>query len=186
MNTKEEEEQKEQIKQVLGYLSGNAEERETALGIVLAYSTTRDHRRLFDYTEAVHDIMKLVQTENPSIFLALKCLINFSADMTNVREMCKYNIATRLYDVLKENVRQDLKNEVENTSDTKGSAKENQAEGIFELVRDIRIDPKTGKMVEQDRQEQIIECCFMLLSNITAHECGQKHVLGIEKEGSKF
>ena len=54
----EEEEQKEQIKQVLSFLSGTAKERESALDIILAYSTTRDHRRLFDYTEAVRDIMK--------------------------------------------------------------------------------------------------------------------------------
>ena len=108
MNTdkeKEQEEAKEQIKQVISYLTGSKEERETALGIILAYSTTRDNRRLFDYTNTVRDLMKLVQTENPSIFLALKCLINFSEDMTNVREMCKYNIASRLYDILKENVR---------------------------------------------------------------------------------
>jgi hypothetical protein len=124
MNSKEEE-QKEQIKQILSYLSGSKEERETAMGIILSYSTTRENRRLFDYTEAVRDLMKLVQTENESIFLALKCLINFSEDMTNVRHMCKYNIAARLYDVLKENVRQDLKNDVGSTADQSNSAKVN-------------------------------------------------------------
>ena len=105
MDNKQEEEAKEQIKQVIGFLTGNKEERETALGIILSYSTTRDNRRLFDYTDAIKDILRLVQTENPSIFLALKCLINFSEDMTSVREMCKYNICNRIYDVLKENVR---------------------------------------------------------------------------------
>ena len=71
MDSKQEEEAKEQMKQVIAFLPGNKEERETALGIILAYSTTRDNRRLFDYTDAIRDIMRLVQTENPSIFLAL-------------------------------------------------------------------------------------------------------------------
>ena len=93
--------------------------------IILAYSTTRDNRRLFDYTEAIRDIMKQIQTENGNIFIALKCLINFSADMTNVRLMCKYNISQRLYDILKENVRQDLKNEVFNKNETTNNAKVN-------------------------------------------------------------
>jgi hypothetical protein len=53
---------------VISYLSGSKEERETALGIILSYSTTRDNRRLFDYTDVVRDLLKLVQTENPSIF----------------------------------------------------------------------------------------------------------------------
>ena len=153
MNTQEEEEQKEQIKQVLSFLSGTAKERESALEIILAYSTTRDNRRLFDYTEAVRDIMKQIQTENGNIFIALKCLINFSADMTNVRLMCKFNISQRLYDILKENVRQDLKNEVFNKNETTNNAKVNQAENVFELVKEIQLDPNTGKLVEQDRQE---------------------------------
>ena len=153
MDSKQEEEAKEQIKQVIAFLPGNKEERETALGIILAYSTTRDNRRLFDYTDAIRDIMKFVQTENPSIFLALKCLINFSEDMTSVREMCKYGIVNRLYDVLKENVRQDLKNDVFDKGETTNSAKENKDAQVFELVRDIKIDPSTGKIIEQDKQE---------------------------------
>ena len=129
--------------------------------------------------------MKLVQTENPSIFLALKCLINFSEDMTSVRVMCKYGIVNRLYDVLKENVRQDLKNDVFDKGETTNSAKENKDARVFELVRDIKLDPTTGKIIEQDKQEQTIEMCFMLLSNVTAHEVGQKHVLGIPETGEE-
>lgn len=122
---KADQEQKAQIKEILSYLSGNAKERETAIDIILAYSTTRETRRLFDYTDAVRDLMKLVQTENESILPALKALINFSADMTNVMHMCKYNIAQRIYDVLKENVKQDLKNEVENTGESTNNANMN-------------------------------------------------------------
>jgi len=29
----------------------------------------------------------------------------------------------------------------------------------------------------------MIEYCFMLLSNLTAHEVGQRHLLGIDKDG---
>lgn len=135
----------------MSYLGGNAEARETALGIILSYSTTRDNRRLFDYTDAVRDIMKLLQSDDPSIFSAIKCLINFSEDMTNVREMCKLNIASRLYEILKENVRQDLKNDVGSTEEQTNSAKENKDAQVFELVRDIGIDPATGKLIEQDK-----------------------------------
>ena len=51
--------------------------------------------------------------------------------------MCKFNISQRLYDILKENVRQDLKNEVFNKDETTNNAKVNQAENVFELVKDI-------------------------------------------------
>lgn len=95
--------------------------------------------------------MKLLQSDDPSIFSAIKCLINFSEDMTNVREMCKLNIASRLYEILKENVRQDLKNDVGSTEEQTNSAKENKDAQVFELVRDIGIDPATGKLIEQDK-----------------------------------
>ena len=41
---------------------------------------------------------------------ALKALINFSQDEIFLKQMCEANVVKRIYDVLKENVRQDLKN----------------------------------------------------------------------------
>ena len=52
------------------------------------------------------------------------------------------------------------------------------------MRKDIQVDSK-GKIVEEDKTETIIECSFMLLSNLTATELGQRHVLGIEGE-AKF
>lgn len=37
--------------------------------------------------------------------------------------------------------------------------------------------------MKEDVNEQTIEYCFMLLSNISGTEEGQKHVLGVDKEG---
>mmetsp|Transcript_42332 Transcript_42332/g.64943 ORF Transcript_42332/g.64943 Transcript_42332/m.64943 type:complete len:232 (+) Transcript_42332:436-1131(+) len=45
------------------------------------------------------------------------------------------------------------------------------------------VDPKTGKpMIQKGESEQLIEHAFMFLSNLTAIEEGQKHILGIEGE----
>ena len=49
----------------------------------------------------------------------------------------------------------------------------NQAQGVFEIVKKEKtIDPKTGKFVEEDIVELIIEHAFMFLSNLTSIEEG--------------
>ena len=98
--------------------------------------------------------------------------------------MCTLNVAQRIYDVLKENVKQDLKNEVLSGDTESKSVKLDAAQGVFELVKkDAKIDLKTGQPIIDDKSEQTIEHCFMLLSNVTAVEAGQRHVLGIEGQG---
>ena len=95
----------EQMKQVLEYLKGSPEERKTALDIVLPYSGTVETRKIFSGTEAVNYLVKLVHSENPSLLVVLKCLINFAEDRLSVEKMCKNNVAQRVYDVLKDNVK---------------------------------------------------------------------------------
>ena len=57
---------------------------------------------------------------------------------------------------------------------------------MFDIVRkDFKVDPDTGKVIQEDKTETIIEYCFMTLSNLTATEEGQKHLLGLEHK-SKF
>jgi len=98
--------------------------------------------------------------------------------------MCELNVAQRIYEILKENVKQDLKNEVLSGDAEAKNVRLDPAQGVFELVpKATKIDPKTGQAVLDDKSEQAIEHCFMLLSNVTAVEAGQRHVLGIEGEG---
>ena len=52
------------------------------------------------------------------------------------------------------------------------------------VKKDVKVD-SSGKIVQEDPTEAIIECSFMLLNNLTATELGQRHVLGIEGE-AKF
>lgn len=59
--------------------------------------------------------------------------------------------------------------------------------GVFEVSRpeaELVVNKETGKLEDkkEDQQEATIEHCFMLLSNITAIEHGQVHVLGLESE----
>ena len=74
--------------------------------------------------------------------------------------MCELGTNKRVYEVLKENVRQDLKN-AELESDEQAT-KLVAREGVFELV----------KSVEGDTQEAAIEHCFLLLCNVSVHEVG--------------
>lgn len=94
--------------------------------------------------------------------------------------MCELNASQRVYELLKEVVKQDLQNSHEETT----GVKMQQSENVFELVRrEPKVDPTTGKLMEEDTQELTIEYCFMFLSNLTAIEDGQKHILGINGEG---
>ena len=91
---------------------------------------------------------------------SLKALINLSQDLEFVEQMCQLGTNKRVYEVLKENVRQDLKN-AELESDEQAT-KLVAGEGVFELV----------KSAENDVQEATIEHCFLLLCNLSGHEIG--------------
>lgn len=94
--------------------------------------------------------------------------------------MCELNATQRVYELLKEVVKQDL----QNSHEEKTGVKMQLSENVFELVkREPKIDETTGKLMEEDTQELCIEYCFMFLSNLTAIEDGQKHLLGINGEG---
>ena len=113
------------MKQVLEYFEGNAEAKQTALDIVLAYSSTEDNRKIFEGLNVCKLLLRLLpevdpQTKGKQIALkALKCLINFSSDATFVKEMCELSVAKRVYDLLKENVKQDLQVESEDKDNIK-------------------------------------------------------------------
>lgn len=106
--------------------------------------------------------------------VALKALINFAQDGAFIEQLCQLGTVNRVYDILKENVRQDLKNaelETEEQSQVKLLA-----EGVFELV-----GGSSG-----DLQEATIMHCFLLLNNLSAIENGQKHILCLDNEKSQF
>lgn len=55
---------------------------------------------------------------------------------------------------------------------------------MFDIVKkDIVINE--GKIKMEDPTEAIIEYCFMIMSNLTSQEVGQKHLLGVELAESK-
>lgn len=107
---------------------------------------------------------------------ALKALINFSQDESYVNQMCELNIVRKIYDLLKENVRQDLKN-AELLDGQSNNTKLNMNSGVFEVSKpeaELIVNKETGKLEDkkEDLQESTIEHCFMLLSNITSIEHG--------------
>lgn len=117
---------------------------------------------------------------------ALKTLINFSQDEPFVMKMCELNIVRKIYDLLKENVQQNLKN-AELDDGVTNKAKLDSSTGTFEVSKpepELVVNKKTGKLEDkkEDFQESTIESCFMLLSNITAIEHGQVHVLGLQTD----
>ena len=57
------EQQQEQIKQVLDYFNGNAEAKANALDIVLAYSGTKENRKLFSGLNTCKELLRLLPTE---------------------------------------------------------------------------------------------------------------------------
>lgn len=100
--------------------------------------------------------------------------------------MCELNVVKRIYDLLKENVRQDLKN-AELMDGVTNKTKLNMNSGVFEIGKaemELVVNKETGKLEDkkEDLQETTIEDCFMLLTNITAIEIGQQHVLGLQTE----
>ena len=81
--------------------------------------------------------------------------------------------------MLKQYVKQDLGNET--TTGESNSAALKEGEGVFELNnKDFKVDSETGKVLKIAANEQLIEFSFMLMSNFTADEAGQKHLVGLE------
>ena len=80
MESNQQSEQVEQLKQVLGYLRGSKEEALGALDIVLPYSGTDETRQLFATTDACKELLRLLPEQGGGLVTlnALKCLINFS------------------------------------------------------------------------------------------------------------
>jgi hypothetical protein len=81
------------------------------LDIILAYTGAPQHRSLFNGTNALKELMRLLpEPDRKQRVGVLKCLINFSQDRKFVEQLCELTFAGRIYDVLKENVKQDLGN----------------------------------------------------------------------------
>ena len=101
-----ESEQVEQIKEILKYLNGRAEEKNGALDIVLPYSGTEETRKLFATTEACKLLLRQLPEQNRQIVVkSLKCLINFSQDEFFIKQMCELKAAQRVYELLKDVVK---------------------------------------------------------------------------------
>ena len=84
--------------------------------------------------------------------------------------MKELGFATRMYELLKQNVKQDLGN-VE-TSDQSNSAKMKEGEGVFEIVKkDFKVNID-GEVKNISAAEQLIEFSFMLISNFTTNVTG--------------
>ena len=63
--------------------------------------------------------------------------------------MTQLNCSVRIYEILKENVKQDLKSVKDDSSP---SAKLKEGENTFEMVKaNVKVDPDTGKIVQADR-----------------------------------
>ena len=95
---------------------------------------------MFKGTDITKTLLRTL-TEADTAPLTLKCLIQFSQDNFFLREMCELNTGLKIYELLKENVKQDLKNETVQGEEQNSSAKLNQAEDVFELVKEIKINP---------------------------------------------
>lgn len=178
----EKDDQIEQLKEILLFLVSNKPEaRHQALDIILSYTAAAEHRRLFRATNVCKELLRVLPEPDPKGKVKiLKCLINLSLDEFYIGELCTLNVAPRLYDLLKQNVKQDLTNSLVE-ADGSAALKMNLGEGLFELRKTReRVDPDTGKVLEEDLTETIIQSTFMLMSNLTATAVGQKHILGLE------
>jgi hypothetical protein len=124
---------RDQMKEVITYLGGNQEAKLMALDIILPYTATDSHRSIFENTNASKELLRLlplVDAKSTTVTVkALKCLINLTQSNYFVTELCSLNVAHRVYDLLKEHVRQDLKAESTNQE----AVRFNQ--GVFEIVK---------------------------------------------------
>lgn len=153
-------EQQEQIKLVLSYLD-KKETRNQALDIILAYTTTKDNRALFEDTDAIKLLLRLLPEADATLKVA-QCLINFSVDPFYQIVLVHLNVAGRIFDFLKENVKMDMKANVST----------HVAYDDKEQVYEIRNKTKKADAYED------IELCLMLLTNVSISEEGQKHLVG--------
>ena len=87
-----------------------------------------------------------------------------------IKQLCELNLSLRIYDILKEHVRQELKNNED--AGATNSAKMIKSEGVFEIIKKEVQVGADGKVTKADMTETLIEYCFMLLSNITAIDEG--------------
>lgn len=109
----------------------------------------------------------------------VKIFINLTLDRYFIVQLKTLGFASRIYELLKQYVKQDLGNE--QTTGESNSAQLKEGEGVFELnKKDFKVDSQTGKVFQIAANEQLIEYSFMLISNFTADEAGQKHMLGVE------
>ena len=79
--------------------------------------------------------------------------------------MVEFNVAVRILDFLKDNVKADLK------TPSQSSASFNQNDQVYEVQQQ-------EKSALDDDMASIIELSLMLLSNLSVKEVGQKHLLG--------
>ena len=100
-------EQQEQIKAVLEFLQ-KQQTRQEALDIILAYSTTKENRALFSGLDTCTQLLRLLPEGDVS-HKVVQCLINFSVDTEYQRELVNLNVAGRVFDFLKDNVKMDMK-----------------------------------------------------------------------------
>lgn len=158
--------QKEQIKQVLTYLE-KKETRDQALDIILAYTTTKENRTLFAGLDPCKLLLRMLPEGDVSLKVA-QCLINFSVDTEYQIQLVSLNVGGRIFDFLRENVKMDMKAEVQT----------HIAYDDKERVYEIRNKLKKG---DSQAAYEDIELCLMLLTNVTISEDGQKHLIGNEK-----
>ena len=93
-------------------MAKSLEARVTALDIILAYTSTTEHRKLFETTEVCKELLRLLpdqeHMDQAARVKVLQCLINFSQDAEYIKKMTTVSCAQRIYDLLKDNVKQDL------------------------------------------------------------------------------
>lgn len=78
------------------------------MDIILAYSTTKDNRALFSGLETCKQLLRLLP-EGDVTHKVTQCLINFSVDTEYQRELVNLNVAGRVFDFIKENVKMNMK-----------------------------------------------------------------------------
>ena len=137
-----ESEQVQQMQEVIGFLRASKQEKLGALEIIAPYSGSEESREVFATTDVCKELLRLLPEPDADLTInALKCLINFSQDKFYIKQMCELNVAFRINDLLKEHVKQDIKNENLSGEEQANSAKMNLADGVFELVKkDIKVD----------------------------------------------
>ena len=133
----------------------------------MSYSGTIESRKAFSKTSVIKDLLRILHTlqdeKDAKVkeskmeirVKALKALINFSQDEAYMRQMCEVDVVKRIYELLKENVRQDLKN-AELSDGVSNKTKINADSGVFEVAQpqpELVINKQTGKL--EDAKEDL-------------------------------